>query len=161
MSKINFQDKPIEYAVLALAAAIGVYVVIKSLTTAAGAAANSVAAGVSGVVGAGAGIATGNNVVTAGTPYEGAGIFGTLGASVNDILGGVPAGIGTWVGGKLAGDSYDPNTDSGISSSIQSSSNNPYGSGTSAAYVDAANAANVPATAVATPFVGGSTAGSW
>lgn len=159
--KINFQDKPIEYAILATAVAIAVYVIIKSATTAVGAAANSVAAGVSGVVGAGAGIATGNNVVTAGTPYEGTGIFGTLGASVNDILGGAPATFGSWIGGKLAGDAYDPNTDSGISSSIQSSSNNPFGSGTSAAYADAANAANVPATAVATPFVGTATAGSW
>lgn len=40
------------------------------------------------------GVASGNNALTEGTPYEGAGILGTLGAGVNTLLGGVPESIG-------------------------------------------------------------------
>lgn len=57
-----------------------------------------------------AGVLTGNNAITqnatnaAGektTSYEGAGVLGTLGASTNAILGGVPASIGEWIGGAI------------------------------------------------------------
>ncbi|SRR5881394_878615 len=71
-----------------------------------------VAAGAAKVGGAAAetiaGIATGNNAITEnatnsqGVPvsaYEGAGILGTAGATVNAALGGVPASIGESIGG--------------------------------------------------------------
>ncbi len=45
-----------------------------------------------------AGVATGDNAVTRGTPYEGTGIFGTLGAATNATLGGVPQSIGESLG---------------------------------------------------------------
>lgn len=165
MSKFNFGSfataKPIELAILAVAAAGALYVIVKTLTQAGGAAANTALAAGGAVVGAGVGIATGNNVVTAGTPYEGTGIFGTLGAATNDILGGAPAALGNWFSGTFGADTYDPNADTGQSSSIQSSSGNPFGAGTSSGYGDAANSASVPATATASAFADDGTASSW
>ena len=46
------------------------------------------------------GIATGNNALTEGTPYEGAGILGTLGAATNELSGGTLQRFGEWLGGK-------------------------------------------------------------
>jgi hypothetical protein len=49
--------------------------------------------------------------VNAGTPYEGAGVVGTLGNAVNQTLGGAPQSIGEAIGGWLADifQPYDPN----------------------------------------------------
>ena len=47
------------------------------------------------------GVVSGNNALTEGTPYEGWGIFGTLGAATNTTLGGVPEWIGSRVGGAI------------------------------------------------------------
>jgi len=62
-----------------------------------------VAAGVTAVGSAAAetiaGVATGDNAITRGTPYEGAGIFGTLGGVTNRVLGGVPQRAGEAIGG--------------------------------------------------------------
>ncbi|WP_290516903.1 hypothetical protein [Alcanivorax sp.] len=41
------------------------------------------------------GIASGDNAMTEGTPYQGAGVLGTLGAGMNKLLGGAPEAIGT------------------------------------------------------------------
>jgi len=41
-----------------------------------------------------AGLATGNNALTRGTAYEGAGVLGTLGAATNAASGGVLARVG-------------------------------------------------------------------
>ncbi len=58
------------------------------------------AAAAAGEVASGAGgIFSGNNSLTDGTPYAGAGIVGTAGAATNEILGGVPQPIGEAIGG--------------------------------------------------------------
>jgi hypothetical protein len=51
------------------------------------------------VVDTAGGVLSGNNALTAGTPYEGGGVAGTVGAGVNSILGGVPQAIGESIGG--------------------------------------------------------------
>jgi hypothetical protein len=60
------------------------------------------------------GIVSGNNALTQGTPYQGAGIAGTLGAATNVASGGVLGNFGSWLGDKLAdwfppGGGYNPN----------------------------------------------------
>lgn len=52
---------------------------------------------------AGAGIITGNNAITQGTPYEGAGILGTLGSVANQASGGTLQSLGE----KLGSWTYD------------------------------------------------------
>ena len=44
---------------------------------------------------------TGDNSLTEGTPYAGAGVLGTVGAATNAVLGGVPQKIGEALGGWL------------------------------------------------------------
>lgn len=77
---------------------------------AAGAVAEAASTAASATVDAAAGIATGNNAVTqnatnaAGektTAYQGAGVLGTMGAATNAVLGGAPASLGEWIGGKV------------------------------------------------------------
>lgn len=72
--------------------------------------------GISLVAEYGAGYATGRNAITETatnasgertTAYQGAGIFGTLGAGVNAILGGVPASVGETLGGWVF-DAFGP-----------------------------------------------------
>lgn len=48
------------------------------------------------------GIFSGNNRLTEGTPYEDAGILGTIGSGVNELLGGAPEKLGSKLGGWLA-----------------------------------------------------------
>lgn len=48
------------------------------------------------------GLVSGNNAVTRGTTYEGAGIGGTLGAAANSASGGLLETFGHWLGGKAA-----------------------------------------------------------
>lgn len=47
------------------------------------------------------GVVSGNNALTQGTPYQGAGIFGTLGAAFNSASGGVLGNIGSSIGNGL------------------------------------------------------------
>lgn len=52
----------------------------------------------------GAGIATGNNAITAGArtnAYQGAGIFGTLGAATDAVFGGLLSQAGETLGGWI------------------------------------------------------------
>lgn len=146
---------PIELAILAVAAAGALYFVLKSIRDTAGAAADAVSAGVQGVVGAGAGIATGNNVVTAGTPYAGTGFIGTVAAGENDILGGAPQAFGEWLGNGLY-DLFHPNEEDSSSSSTQSATNSPFSYGTSNQYGPADDASPKQATFVASPGATGS-----
>lgn len=48
------------------------------------------------------GLVSGDNSITAGTPYQGAGIAGTLGAATNAASGGLLERFGSWLGGKAA-----------------------------------------------------------
>ncbi|MGH7168695.1 MAG: hypothetical protein ACRELG_00260 [Gemmataceae bacterium] len=73
---------------LGIVALVVVYYIGKQLLT-----------GAANVVG---GVATGNNAITAGTPYAGAGVLGTLGAATNDVSGGVLGNIGGWLGDEAA-----------------------------------------------------------
>ena len=141
-------SEPIELAILLGVGALAIWFVLRSVRSAAGAAVDTATAAVNGVVGAGVGIATGNNVVTAGTPYEGTGIFGTLGAATNDVLGGAPQSFGEYLGGKFA--DWFQSTDDASSSSNQGASNNPYGA-TSTSYQGADDSAPKQATFVASP----------
>lgn len=47
------------------------------------------------------GVLTGENELTEGTPYEGAGVLGSLGAATNAISGGALQSIGEWTGSAL------------------------------------------------------------
>jgi hypothetical protein len=47
------------------------------------------------------GAVTGNNALTRGTPYEGAGVVGTLGAATNAATGGLLGRFGSWLGGAV------------------------------------------------------------
>jgi hypothetical protein len=59
------------------------------------------------------GVVSGNNVLTRGTPYEGAGVLGTLGAAANTASGGVLQSWGESLGGwfyDVTHRNYDPST---------------------------------------------------
>lgn len=45
---------------------------------------------------------TGNNALTQGTPYQGYGVAGDLGAAANDVSGGLLGSIGGWLGDQAA-----------------------------------------------------------
>lgn len=67
---------------------------------------------VSDVASAAGGLVSGDNALTQGTPYRGAGIPGTLGAATNTATGGLLGTFGSWLGGKLyevTHPAYDPN----------------------------------------------------
>lgn len=53
---------------------------------------------VAGTIG---GVVSGNNKLTEETPYEGAGVLGTVGAATNTLLGGVPRKAGEALGGWI------------------------------------------------------------
>jgi hypothetical protein len=60
---------------------------------------------VTGAADLGGGLLTGNNSITAGarsSAYQGAGIFGTLGAAADRTSGGILSQAGEWLGGKIA-----------------------------------------------------------
>ncbi|MGH9483750.1 MAG: hypothetical protein ACRD1F_01730 [Terriglobales bacterium] len=80
-----------QYIVLGLVALVIVYYIGKKLTGAAGAVASSAG-----------GLLSGNNALTQGTDYQGAGVAGTLGAATNAVSGGVLSNIGDAIGNKLA-----------------------------------------------------------
>lgn len=59
------------------------------------------------------GVVTGDNALTKGTPYQGAGVLGTLGAAANAASGGHLQSIGESLGGwiyDLTHAEYDPST---------------------------------------------------
>lgn len=47
------------------------------------------------------GLVSGDNALTRGTVYEGAGVAGTLGAATNAATGGLLETFGSWLGGKV------------------------------------------------------------
>ena len=84
-----------QYVVLGLVALVVVYYVGKKVVGAAGAAAGA-------AVDTAGGLLSGNNALTQGTPYQGAGLAGTLGAAANTVSGGALSSIGETIGGWLA-----------------------------------------------------------
>lgn len=141
-----------QYAVLAAIGGVVFLVVHNLLKADIKEGANAIGDGVSDIAEGIGGIATGHNTITADTPYEGAGVFGTLGAASNEISGGLFSRVGEWLGGGLADIKEYWSDDDNLSSSFQHSNNNPYGYGTSKSYQDAANLSPVPATATASPW---------
>jgi hypothetical protein len=138
--------------VVGLGVAYGAYKLISAMITAAENGATSAIASVGAAI---QDALTGNNALTANSPnsngaYVGAGIFGELGAETNDILGGVPAAFGNWLGGEVY-TVLNPNAPGGsvanqpatTSDAIQSSTKNPYAVGTDASYADAADSSPV------------------
>lgn len=93
--------------------------------------------GVSGLAEGIGGVATGHNTITAGTPYDGTGIFGTLGAGANDLSGGGLEQIGDWIGGTIYDWTHD---DLDYTSLSDSTTGNPYSpTGPTSGYRQAAN----------------------
>ena len=97
MAKVS-TEAMVEVGAVIVVAVLAVYLV-KQAANAAGAA----------VQGAG-GLLTGNNGITAAatnaagdpvTAYQGAGIFGTMGAATNAVSGGTLASLGQWIGSSL------------------------------------------------------------
>lgn len=99
------ETKEGQWVVLGLVALVVVYYVGKKIVGAAGAAAGAAASAAGGAL-------SGNNSLTAGTPYQGAGALGTLGAATDTVSGGVFSTIGNWLSGKVADVTmpYDPNS---------------------------------------------------
>jgi len=99
------QTKEGQWVVLGLVALVIVYYVGKKVLGAAGQAAGAAASAAGGVL-------SGNNSLTQGTPYQGAGVAGTLGAATNTVSGGALADFGNWISGQIADVTmpYDPNS---------------------------------------------------
>lgn len=89
MSTNFFNTRSGQYIALGGAAIVGVVFVVWYLKKQAKEAGEAVG-----------GLLTGNNELTKGTPYEGAGVAGTLGAGANAISGGKLQDLGEWLGGK-------------------------------------------------------------
>lgn len=133
------------YAVLIGVGLIAVVVIHSILKNDAEQAAKAVGSAASATIDAAGAFATGNTQTAHGTPYEGAGIFGSIGAEFNTLLGGAPQAFGEWIGDKLSPD-YDPNE-----SSLQHANNNPYGGGPSSQYIDAVDSSPTAAQYAANP----------
>lgn len=110
LSKQNLTNLAIGAAVV-----IGVVYLILRQT------AKDVVAAGGAVATAAGGVLTGDNVITSGstqhdfsgqstTAYEGKGVFGTLGAGTNSVLGGAPASIGEIIG-QWTFDIFGPKVD--------------------------------------------------
>lgn len=93
-----------QWAVLGIIGLVVVYVVGKGIAKGVSSAASAAADTAGGVL-------SGNNALTQGTPYQGAGVAGTLGAAANTVSGGVLEQLGNWIGGLLpgSGNDYNPN----------------------------------------------------
>ena len=108
-----------QWVVLGIVGLVVVYVVgkglVKGVTAAAGAAANTAGS-----------VLSGNNALTQGTPYQGAGVAGTLGAAANSVSGGLFESIGNWIAANLpgSGNNYDPNASGGAINRDQVTPNN-------------------------------------
>jgi hypothetical protein len=102
-----------------------------------------------GVSEAAGGIITGRNTLTANTAYEGAGVFGTLGAGVDSASGNSLSAVGEWIGGTL----YDWFGDDPETNLSENSTGNPYSpTGPTAGYRKAANDSPVNAQYRASAF---------
>lgn len=69
--------------------------------------------GAAGIAAGAGGLVSGNNPLTKGTPYAGAGVLGTVGSAVNDASGGYFQSIGESLGSWLfdvTHAAYDPST---------------------------------------------------
>lgn len=92
-------SQPIQFALgVALVAGVGYFIVRRAGAEAARAA---------------AGVVTGNNALTEGTPYEGKGVIGTLAGAANAASGGSLRSIGEALGGwiyDVTHREYDPST---------------------------------------------------
>lgn len=135
----------IGYAILglvAIAAFVTIHAILKSDVQQG---AKAIGSAASATLDAASGFATGNLASAHGTPYEGAGIFGSIGLGVNSVLGGLPERAGNWIGEQLSPD-YDPSE-----SSLQHANNNPYGGGPSASYADAVDNSPTAAQYAANP----------
>lgn len=103
------------------------------------------------------GLSTGNNAVTADTPYAGEGLLGTIGASFDALSGHHLSQLGSWLSDSLFSPDYDPNAES---NAAQGTTGNPYSSyGPTPGYREAANNSPVNAQYAATPYAGGG--GGW
>ena len=92
------KQNPVMLAGAALLVVAGVYFLSrKAVADVANAAKDASGAVVDTVTG----VATGNNALTKDTPYEGAGVLGTVGAATNNLLGGVPQRAGEYLGGWI------------------------------------------------------------
>jgi hypothetical protein len=102
---VVLQTKEGQWVVLGLLALVIVYYVGKKVLGAAGAAAGAAASAAGGAL-------SGNNSLTQGTPYQGAGALGTLGAATNTVSGGAFSSLGNWLSGQIADVTmpYDPNS---------------------------------------------------
>jgi len=98
--------QPLQFAIgVGIVAAVGYFLVKRAGAAAAAAAAN--AAREAG------GLVTGNNALTLGTPYAGAGVVGTVAAAANAASGGTLRSIGEALGGwvyDVTHRDYDPST---------------------------------------------------
>ena len=113
---VKFLEGPGGIAVAVVVGAVVLYAAYRAITSA-----GSKAASAAG------GLLTGNNSLTAGTPYAGDGVAGTLGAAANSVSGGGLADIGSWIGGKLF-DLTHPSAaaaPTGSSTSVTGASNTP------------------------------------
>lgn len=97
MSQMVNLENPVLILAVAGVAIYAIYSISQGIKKAADAAGNAAAAAAGAVGGA----LTGNNALTQGTPYAGAGVAGTLGAATNDVLGGVPQSLGESIGGAI------------------------------------------------------------
>lgn len=89
------------YTGLVIAGAVAALVVYYIIKNSAGA-----------VASAASGVLSGNNALTQGTDYQGAGVLGTLGAATDKVGGGIFSSIGESIGGglySLFGTDYNPN----------------------------------------------------
>ena len=93
-----------QWVVLGLVAVIVVYYVGKHVIAGATQAAGAAASAAGGVL-------SGNNSLTQGTPYQGAGILGTLGAATNTVSGGALQSAGESLGDWLY-DTFNPSISS-------------------------------------------------
>lgn len=98
-------NDPVKFAIAAAVVAGVGYLLIRQAAKDVGKAAGAAAEAAGGIV-------TGNNAVTRGTAYEGAGIPGTLGAATDAATGGVLSDFGSWLGGWVydATHKYSPST---------------------------------------------------
>ncbi len=97
MSAAKFlATKPGQYAVIGVVGVIAAVLLYKFVKGEAKQAAQAVG-----------GLVTGNNAMTQGTAYEGAGVAGTLGATVDAAGGGIFSRFGSWIGGTVYDMTHD------------------------------------------------------
>lgn len=161
----NLSKSPaIGYAILGVVGIVAFVVVrnaITSLASAAGDVASKAvnAAGAAGtaVIDSAGAFATGNTQTAHGTPYEGAGVLGSLGADTDALFGGGLSTFGGWLGNKI----YDvthagggPGDGGSLNISNYGANNNAYGGGTSTLYSGAVDSSPTPASAGFNSLVG-------